>query len=246
MLILPAIDIRGGNCVRLIQGDYSQETVYGDDPAIVALEFEKAGAEWIHLVDLDGAKAGVPVNVETLRSIRSAVSCRLEVGGGIRDLNSAVQLLDLGIDRVILGTILVKDPEFRRQAFGELGEKVVAGIDAKDGYIAVSGWEQTSALLAVEAAVQMEAEGAQRFIVTDIATDGMLTGPNLGFLADFTRVLKSRVIASGGVSSSKDLAEIAAVFPAVEGAIVGKAIYENRISLREELATYDDEIPQNM
>lgn len=238
MLILPAIDIRGGKCVRLLKGDYSQETVYGEDPAAMAKQFLGDGAEWIHMVDLDGAKAGNPVNVESLRAVRASVSCHLEVGGGVRSLESIKLLLDIGIDRVILGTVLVKDPEFRRAAFGEYGDRVVAGIDAKDGKIAIAGWEQTSTVDAVESAIEMQSEGATRFIVTDIATDGTLAGPNLEFLRSFTSNLYAYVIASGGIGDSNDLELVAGVNPKVEGVIVGKAIYENRINLEQEFLKY--------
>lgn len=233
MLILPAIDIRGGKCVRLRQGDYAQETVYGEDPLAVAKGFVEEGAEWIHLVDLDGAKAGHPVNLDLVERIAKETGAKTELGGGIRSLEIAQQVLEKGITRVIFGSRLVSDRAQSAHLFKELGEQAVAGIDARNGKVSVTGWTEDSDLDALDLALELEQAGARWFIVTDIATDGMLQGPNLEMLSRFTGALSGAVIASGGVSSLEDLAAIRRIEPPVEGAIVGKAIYEGRFTVRE-------------
>lgn len=231
MLILPAIDIRGGKCVRLVQGDYDQETVYGDDPLAVAFGFAEEGAEWIHVVDLDGAKAGHPVNLDLVERIAKETSAKVELGGGVRSLEMATQVLNRGIARVIFGSRLVSNRAESAGLFRELGEKAVAGIDARNGKVSVVGWTEDSELGALDLALELEAAGARRFIVTDIATDGMLRGPNLSMLAQFSGALQAHLIASGGVSSLEDLTAIKAINPPVEGAIVGKAVYEGRFTV---------------
>lgn len=233
MLILPAIDIRAGKCVRLVQGDYAQETIYNDDPIEVAQGFADQGAEWIHIVDLDGAKVGYPVNLDIVERICKETSAKIELGGGIRILETANQVLNRGIARVIFGSRLVSNRNDSSEIFGALGDKAVAGIDARNGKVSVVGWTEDSELGSLELAQELEAVGATRFIVTDIATDGMLNGPNLQMLSEFTANLKGHVIASGGVSSLNDLQAIKSIQPPVEGAIVGKAIYENRFTVRE-------------
>lgn len=233
MLILPAIDIRGGKCVRLVQGDYAQETVYDDDPVAVAQGFVEQGAEWIHIVDLDGAKAGKPVNLDIVERIVKQTSAKVELGGGIRSLESANQVLNRGIARVIFGSRLVSNRAESADLFLELGERAVAGIDARNGKVSVTGWTEDSELDALDLAKELEEAGAKRFIVTDIATDGMLSGPNLQMLAEFSGALTGHVIASGGVSSLEDLKSINAIQPPVEGAIVGKAIYERRLTVQQ-------------
>ncbi|HEY3781766.1 MAG TPA: 1-(5-phosphoribosyl)-5-[(5-phosphoribosylamino)methylideneamino]imidazole-4-carboxamide isomerase [Fimbriimonadaceae bacterium] len=237
MLILPAIDLRGGKCVRLTQGDYAQEKVYDSDPAAVAASFEEQGAQFLHVVDLDGAKDGAPKNLGALKEIIKCIRIPVEFGGGIRSLESAQAALELGVSRVIIGTKLVQDRALASRMFETLGEKVVAGIDAKNGKVAVAGWIEQSAEDAFLFAKALENDGAQRFIVTDIATDGALMGPNLDFLALMADAVISPVIASGGVSSIADLAKIKALSRTnLEGVIVGKAIYEKRFSIEEALA----------
>lgn len=180
MKIIPAIDIRGGNCVRLFQGDYARETVYGTDPAAQAKAWQDAGAEIIHLVDLDGAKAGHPVNLEAIEAICKNVTVPCELGGGIRTVEDAKKMLDLGISRVILGTVACDDPKLAESFISQFGtEKIVVGIDAKDGKVATRGWIETSSTDAFELARKLYLFGVSRIIYTDIATDGALCGPNL-------------------------------------------------------------------
>jgi phosphoribosylformimino-5-aminoimidazole carboxamide ribotide isomerase len=234
VLILPAIDLRGGKCVRLIQGDYSRETVYSDDPVDVARQFSDQGAEWIHLVDLDAARSGIPTNFGILERLHeSGVNLRIEFGGGMRSIETIQTALDAGADRVVVGSSLTKSDGFAAECF-EFGDRVVAGIDTRDGQVAVDGWERGTSLSGKALAIRMERLGCKRIIWTDIATDGMLAGPNLDGLADLISKISIPLIASGGVSSLADLRAIAAI--GSEGAIVGKAIYENRINLAEAIA----------
>lgn len=236
MLILPAIDIIAGRCVRLTQGDYSRETVYASDPAEVARSFSDAGAAWIHVVDLDGAKAGAPCNLNTIEKIVSSVSCSIEVGGGVRDFESVDSLLSIGVARVIVGTKIVKEPEWASDLFARYGDKVVAGIDARNGMAAVAGWTEGSTVSALELARRVEAQGCRRIILTDIATDGAFTGPNLSLLREVAGGVSIPIIASGGVSCLADVETLAAMRePSVEGVIIGKAIYEGRVRLVEAL-----------
>lgn len=236
MLILPAIDIIAGRCVRLTQGDYSRETVYASDPAEVARSFSDAGAAWIHVVDLDGAKAGAPCNLNTIEKIVSSVSCSIEVGGGVRDFESVDSLLSIGVARVIVGTKIVKEPEWASDLFARYGDKVVAGIDARNGMAAVAGWTEGSTVSALELARRVEAQGCRRIILTDIATDGAFTGPNLSLLREVAGGVSIPIIASGGVSCLADVEALAAMRePSVEGVIIGKAIYEGRVRLEEAL-----------
>ena len=230
MTIYPAIDILGGKCVRLVHGDYDRLTTYGDDPGAIADGFAKAGATWIHAVDLDGAKAGHPVNVEAVRRIVAA-GLPVQLGGGLRNHEDVQTVLDLGVARVILGSVLVRDAEFAAKAFAEFGDRIVAGIDAKEGKVATQGWLETSELTAGELAREMVAVGARRFVFTDIGRDGTLAGPNLKSLAEFMAAAEVPVIASGGVGTEEDIEMLRAMSPAPEGVIVGKAIYEGRVDL---------------
>lgn len=231
MTIYPAIDLLGGKCVRLVHGDYDTSTVYGEDPGAMAVAFRDQGAEWIHAVDLDGAKAGEPVN---LAAIESIVACGLpvQVGGGIRNEQTIEQVLNLGVRRVILGSVLVRDAEFARRAFERFGDQIVAGIDAKNGLVATQGWLETSDTTAGDLAKQMVEAGARRFVFTDIGRDGTLAGPNLEALSQFIEAAGVPVIASGGVGEESDVALLRAMHPTPEGVIIGKAIYEGRVDLR--------------
>ncbi|MBX3119653.1 MAG: 1-(5-phosphoribosyl)-5-[(5-phosphoribosylamino)methylideneamino]imidazole-4-carboxamide isomerase [Fimbriimonadaceae bacterium] len=232
MLILPAIDILEGKCVRLTQGDYAQKTEYSDDPVAVAKGFADAGAQWIHIVDLDGAKAGCPVNLTVVERIAKETPAKIELGGGIRSLESARQILKSGIARVIFGTRIATDLEFVEHAFGELGNAAIAGVDARDGIVKVSGWTEGEDIELYAFLHQLDGLGVARFIVTDIATDGAMQGPNLSMLKRVCETVAGKVIASGGVSSVEDLRAIDGLrLPNLEGAIVGKAIYEGRIDL---------------
>jgi phosphoribosylformimino-5-aminoimidazole carboxamide ribotide isomerase len=229
MIILPAIDIKDGRCVRLFQGDYAQVTTYDDDPVQVALRWQDAGAKWLHLVDLDGAAEGYPVNADLIKRIRNATSLHIEVGGGMRTLDHIDRLLGLDIDRVVLGTIAITNRTLLQKAVSKWGERIVVGLDARDGWIAISGWRELSRVKAVTLAQELVERGVQRFIYTDIARDGALSGPNLDALAELQRTVSCSLIASGGVSSTADLLALSRT--QVEGAIVGKAIYSGAIDL---------------
>ncbi len=235
MTILPAIDLKEGRCVRLLQGRQEDETVYSDDPAAVARRWQDEGATYLHLVDLDGAFEGAFRNLAAITRILETVTIPAELGGGVRSLDDVSRLLSLGLDRVILGTVAIREPDVAQSAVERFGpERVVVGIDAKGGRVAVKGWVETTEVGAVDLALRMKALGVRRVIYTDIATDGMLAGPNI----EATRVLAVEtglnVIASGGISSLDDLRRVAALEPlGVDGVIVGKALYEGRVDLRE-------------
>lgn len=227
MMIFPAIDLLSGRCVRLVHGDYDQVTVYGE-PGEVAGRFADAGAAWIHVVDLDGAKAGHPINLKAVQEI-AAVGLPVQLGGGLRTLDDVQRVFNLGVQRVILGSVLVKDPAFAATCFTRFGDRVVAGIDARDGMVATQGWLETSTLTAGSLAQAMVQAGARRFVFTDIGRDGTLAGPNLEALAAFMAAAGVPVIASGGVSGPEDIDALRTLGP--EGVIVGKAIYEDRVDL---------------
>lgn len=236
MKIIPAIDIRGGNCVRLFQGDYAQETIYGTDPAAQAEIWQKSGAEIIHLVDLDGAKAGHPVNLDALSAICKRVSIPCELGGGIRTEDDARKVFDLGISRVILGTAACENPALAESLINQFGrDRVVVGIDAKNGMVALRGWVETSSVDAFDLAADFCKRGVARIIFTDIATDGALCGPNLNSVLRLCSTLPDcGIIASGGVSSATDVAALASLnMPNLEGVIVGKALYDGHVTFDE-------------
>lgn len=233
MIIYPAIDMRGGNCVRLLQGDYNQETIYGDSPLDMARSFAAEGAEWIHMVDLDGAKDGKRVNDRFVIEAANNLNAKIQIGGGIRSEEDILHYLDQGVSRVIIGSIAVSKPEFAIEMIKKYGNKIAVGIDAKDGYVATHGWLDTSTLKAIELGKRFAEAGAETFIFTDIATDGTLTGPNIAAVCEMAEVTGKNVIASGGVSSLEDLKAIAA--QGISGAIVGKALYESRFTLKQAL-----------
>lgn len=235
--IYPAIDIRGGKCVRLVQGDYARETVYNDSPLQAALDWEQQGGQWIHLVDLDGAKAGAPVNHELIGEIARSVKVPVQTGGGLRTVKDVEKLLQLGVSRVIIGTAAIEDRPFVEQVLKSYGEQVAIGIDARNGYVATRGWLETSEVKAEELAVQLAEQGAKTFIFTDISRDGMMQGPNVEAIVALARVSGQSVIASGGVSKFEDLEKLAAhTADGVGGAIVGKALYTGSIVLKDALA----------
>lgn len=230
MIIYPAIDIRGGKCVRLTQGRYEDMTVFSDDPEAMALQFQKDGAQYIHVVDLDGAR-GESSNRELISRMAGRVSVPIQTGGGIRTMKDIELVLESGIARVILGTSAVQNPELVAQAALRYGNRIAVGIDARDGRVAIEGWEKTSDLKAVEFAKVMETIGVKTIIYTDIATDGMLSGPNLAAMAEMAEHVKLEVIASGGVSSIEDLLNLKKT--GVQGAIVGKALYTGALNLKD-------------
>lgn len=229
--IIPAIDIRGGKCVRLMQGDYERETVYGDDPLEMAKRWVDEGATRLHLVDLDGARDGKSVNFDAIQSIASGVQVPVQVGGGIRTFDTLDALLDAGVQRCVLGTVLAKNQNFAEEAFAIYADAVIAGIDARDGKVAVEGWQESSHVDAVRFASYMEELGAVRIIFTDIARDGMLTGPNTGILTSVCEAVSIPVIASGGVQNEADVIQLRAI-SGIEGMISGKALYEGTTTLR--------------
>ncbi|WEK54523.1 MAG: 1-(5-phosphoribosyl)-5-[(5-phosphoribosylamino)methylideneamino]imidazole-4-carboxamide isomerase [Candidatus Cohnella colombiensis] len=233
-VIYPAIDIRDGKCVRLVQGDYNQETIYNEDPVAAARDWEAQGGQWIHLVDLDGAKAGHPVNDELIGRIAKAVGVPVQVGGGLRTDEDVERLLGLGVSRVILGTAAIEDRAFVSRVLKKYGEKIAIGIDARNGLVATRGWLETSEVKAEDLAVQLAGEGAQTFIFTDISRDGMMGGPNVEAILSLAQVSGQTVIASGGVSKPEDLDRLAVhAVEGIGGAIVGKALYTGSIELAE-------------
>ena len=235
--IYPAIDMRGGKCVRLLQGDYDKETVYGDSPFDMAKKFADAGAEWIHMVDLDGAKEGNRVNDSFVIQAAKELPAKVQIGGGIRTEEDIRHYLENGVDRVIIGSIAVSDPDFAIEMIRKYGSKIAIGLDAKDGYVATHGWLNTSEVKAVDLGKRFAEEGAETFIFTDIATDGMLSGPNLEAVEQMAIATGKEVIASGGVSELADLTALKKlVSKGVKGAIIGKAIYEGRFNVEEALS----------
>jgi phosphoribosylformimino-5-aminoimidazole carboxamide ribotide isomerase len=231
MLIFPAIDLRNGKCVRLHQGDYAQETIYGEEPAKVAADFEAQGAKFLHVVDLDGARSGSPQNLDAIQAIRRAIQIPMQVGGGIRDEASMDGLLALGVNRVILGSRVARDLDWASEILPRYGEQVVIGIDARDGLVAVSGWQKTENVRATELARKLSDLGGKRVIFTDISRDGTLAGPNLPTLQAMIDEGGMPVVASGGVGTLDDLRTLSRL--PIEGVIVGKALYERRFTLSE-------------
>lgn len=233
--IYPAIDIRGGQCVRLLQGDYNQETVYGT-PVEMAERWVSEGAHWLHLVDLDGAKEGKPVNGEVIKKIASGFSIPVQVGGGIRSMETITDYLESGVSRVILGTSAIENRPFVEEALKRYGEKVAIGIDARNGWVATRGWLETSEMKAEELALSLISVGAEVFIYTDISRDGTLQGPNIEAMVQLAKTTKKQVIASGGVSQLTDLQQLASFSDeGVSGAIVGKALYTGQFTLKNAL-----------
>lgn len=229
MLIIPAIDIIDGQCVRLRQGDYAEKTVYHDDPVSVANSFLEQGATRLHVVDLDGAEKGSPQNLQTLQQLCSVPGLRVQFGGGIRTAESVQAALDLGVDRVIMGSALVRDLDFAHHIFQGFGDQVIAGIDTKNGQAATDGWRETSTVNGLALAQSLVERGCRRVIFTDIAKDGELQGPATAETSAWVAGLNVPVIASGGVSTLTDLADLAQT--GSEAVIVGKALYENRFTL---------------
>ena len=232
MRLYPAIDIKEGRCVRLCQGQFDQVRVYGDSPADMARRWEEKGASYLHLVDLDGAKSGRSVNAGCIREIVKAVRIPVQLGGGIRSFSDVEEVLKLGVSRVIIGTKAVKEPDFVREAVSRFGAgQIAVGIDAKDGMVAVQGWEEISRISAAKLAVQMRDQGVLTVIYTDISRDGMLGGPNIEATKALAGVSGLQVIASGGVSCMEDLRRIREA--GIDGAVIGKALYEEKIDLAE-------------
>ncbi len=234
MKLIPAVDIKSGKCVRLTQGKADQETVYSDDPVDMACHWDEEGARLIHVVDLDGAFEGLPKNRDIIKNIIYTSSVDIQVGGGIRSLEAIEAYVDAGAYRVILGTIAQKDPKFVEEACRAFPGKILVGIDARDGWVAVQGWVETSSQKAVDLARLLEPVGVTGFVFTDISRDGMLRGPNLDAIRAFAEATRRPVIASGGVSRLEDISHLLALeSQGVEGIIIGKALYDQTLDFRD-------------
>ena len=231
MNIFPAIDLFGGKAVRLYKGDYAQMTVYNDSPLCVAKDFEREGAKFLHLVDLEGAKSGLTPNIETIKEIINNTDLFCEVGGGIRSMDTVRTYLEAGVDRVILGTAAVTDPDFVARATAEYGERIAVGADIKDGKIAIKGWTETSDLTAEQFFSKMQSLGVRTVICTDVSKDGAMMGTNHELYRSLSEKFDMQIVASGGVSKIEDVKKLAA--RGLYGAIIGKAYYTGAISLRE-------------
>jgi len=236
MIIFPAIDILAGKCVRLHQGRYDAVTVYAQDPSEVARLWQAEGAEWLHVVDLDGAKDGRPVNLDAVEKIVARVDLPVQYGGGARTQADLGRLFSLGVRRVVLGTTLVTDPDFAAKAVAEFGDRLVAGVDARNGKAAVSGWREDTDIDVVELATELESRGIARIVYTDISVDGTRRGPNVAATRVLAETVTVPVIASGGVSSLADIEALKALEGSgVEGAIIGSALYERSFALSDAL-----------
>lgn len=231
MIIYPAVDVREGKCVRLTQGEFDKQTVYSDNPVEMALRWEKMGAQYLHVVDLDGARTGKAQNIAVISEMAVKMGIPVQVGGGIRTIEMIETVLCKGIERVILGTSAVKDPELVKRAVKTFENNVVIGIDAKDGMVAIEGWEKTSEFKAVDFAKKMEELGAKTIIYTDISRDGMLIGPNLKAMGDMVKAVNIGVIASGGVGKLEDIKNLKET--GVSGVIVGRALYTGDVDLKQ-------------
>jgi phosphoribosylformimino-5-aminoimidazole carboxamide ribotide isomerase len=240
LTIYPAIDLKDGQCVRLRRGDMDQVTVYADDPGAQAKLWQDAGFSWLHVVDLNGAFAGKPVNAAAVRAILAAVTVPVQLGGGIRDLAGIAAWLEAGIHRVILGSAAAKNPSLVLEACKAFPDRIAVGIDARDGFVATEGWAETSAMPAAELGLRFEDAGVSAIIYTDIGRDGMLTGLNLGQTVALSARLTTPVIASGGVGAQADLVALkaAAAGTRIEGVIVGRALYDGRVDPAEALAVF--------
>jgi phosphoribosylformimino-5-aminoimidazole carboxamide ribotide isomerase len=237
MILFPAIDLKDGQCVRLRQGEMDQVTVFNEDPAGQARSFEEQGFEWLHVVDLNGAFAGKPVNASAVEAILAAIHVPVQLGGGIRDLDTIVTWLDKGIDRVILGTAAVRNPALVREAARDFPGCIAVGIDARDGKVAVEGWAETSEMTALELARRFEDAGVAAIIYTDIARDGLLVGFNLDAAAALARAISIPVVVSGGLASIEDVrALLRPDYARLEGAVAGRALYDGRLNAAEALA----------
>jgi len=234
VILYPAIDIRGGKAVRLLQGDYDRETAYDADPVDAAKRWAGDGAEFLHVVDLDGAKAGTPQNLKEVRRIAEAVKCPIQAGGGLRDADSVAAILDAGAERVVIGTAALRDPVFLEEMLTRHGEKVVVSVDARNGRVALAGWTETGKSGVVEAVLELSFRGVKRFLFTPIEVDGTLEGPDLAELKKVAGATDAALIYSGGVGTLAHLEALAVEAPAsVEGAIVGRALYERRFTVAE-------------
>ena len=227
-LIIPAVDVLGGKCVRLEMGDYKKVTVYSDDPVEMAKKWADSGFNYMHVVDLDGAKFGQPKNIDVIKKIAKAVKIPIEVGGGIRDLNTIDELFDSGVDRVVLGTVAFENLSFIKTVIEKYGDKISVSVDAKKSIVLTKGWIEATNLKAVDAAKKLVNIGIKWFNYTDISKDGMMAGPNIPAIKKFVSSVKAKVIASGGVTTNDDITKLSKI-KGLEGCIVGRALYEGTI-----------------
>lgn len=234
MIVYPAIDIRGGRCVRLVEGDFARETAFDADPSDAARRWADAGAEWLHVVDLDGSLAGQPTNLEAIAAIRKAVSIPIELGGGLRSAEHFDTIFDLGIDRGILGTAVLRNPALATELLPKWADRLAVGLDARDGRLAATGWLEQTDSLVEDVATAMRTAGIQHVIFTDIRRDGTLSGPNLPALSALVNLIGHGVIASGGVGTIDDIPAVAET--GADGVIIGRAIYDGRVYLTEAIA----------
>ena len=242
MVVFPAIDIRGGKCVRLFQGDFNKETVFSNNPEEMAEQWVSQGATYLHIVDLDGARSGSPVNVFTIKKIIETAQIPVEVGGGVRSLDNIYDLLEMGVDRVILGSVAIDNPMLVKQAAREFGDSVIVGIDAKDGRVAVHGWDDTSEISSIELAMRMGDAGIMTIIFTDISKDGTLSGVSAEKFANIAIRSGLSVIASGGVASIEDIKALKKYEDdGIIGVILGKSIYTGKLDLSEAIAVAETE-----
>tara|TARA_B100000700_G_scaffold202809_1_gene223017 strand:- start:113 stop:844 length:732 start_codon:yes stop_codon:yes gene_type:complete len=235
MLLIPAIDLKNGLCVRLLQGESDKETIYSDDPTAMAVKFEEAGAKRLHIVDLDGAFKGVGTNISSIRSILKNISIPVQIGGGMRSEEDIETMIDLGVSAVIVGTMAVKLPRVLEKILNKYsGEKIILGVDSRDRKVSIEGWKEGTEIQDVEFVLRWKDYGIKRLVFTDISRDGMLSGPNLAALREMAESTGLKIVASGGISSTKDLEEIKNLEPyGVDQVISGKAIYEGKIDLRK-------------
>jgi phosphoribosylformimino-5-aminoimidazole carboxamide ribotide isomerase len=240
LILYPAIDIRGGRAVRLIQGDYERETAYDDDPVVAARRWAAEGARWLHVVDLDGAKAGEPVNLDHVRGIVAAVDIPVQLGGGLRDSKKVEEAISSGAERVVLGTAAVRDPELAAAIAAAHGDRVVVSVDARSGKVAAEGWTQSSDLDTAEVLAALTDRGIRRFIYTPVDVDGLMEGPDLDSLREVAKATDGELIYSGGVGALEDLRALADLgLGNLGGVIVGRALYEGRFSIAEAQTTLE-------
>jgi len=234
VILYPAIDIRGGQAVRLLQGDYAQETTYDADPVDAAKRWAAEGAEFLHVVDLDGAKAGEPKNLDAIKRIGAAVDCPIQVGGGLRNEDAVQAILDAGAERAVIGTAALRDPDFLDAMLAAHGDRIVVSVDARDGRVALEGWTEAGEEGVVDAVAALSEKGVARFLCTAIEVDGTMEGPDIAQLAEIAAATDAQVIASGGVGDLSHLKSLATSTPAnIEGAIVGRALYERRFTVSD-------------
>lgn len=233
MIIFPAIDIKDNKCVRLLQGDFDKVNVYGNDPSLMAKKWEDKGAKFLHMVSLNGARGEGNVNDESIKKLLSTVNIPIQMGGGIRSKERVKELLDLGVDRVILGSVAIKDKELLKDLISQYKEKIVVSVDAKNGKVAAQGWEEVSDVNSLDFCKELEEMGVKTIVYTDISKDGMMVGPNFDIYEKLSKETNLDIIASGGVTSIEDVKKLKAMD--LYGVIIGKSLYENKIDLKEVL-----------